>query len=213
MSHNHATHMYLVRHGETDWNREQRLQGVLDVPLNETGVAQARRLADYFAVVPIAGVVTSPLVRASVTAAVLAEVCACPLQIDPRLREIDHGSWSGLTLPDIGQRCPAFVRNRQLTAAAFDVSGGESLSEASRRASDALADLLSAYDGQAVLVVGHGITLALMWCAANGLDHARFHEHLSPNAGVVFLTFSRRQLADARTLADAMTATRSGAPR
>jgi probable phosphoglycerate mutase len=200
--------LYLVRHGETDWNREQRLQGVLDVPLNEAGTAQARRLADQFTALPIACVASSPLIRATATAAILADACACPLRIDPRLREIDHGSWSGLRLSDIGQRFPTLVRNEQLRPAAFDVSGGDRLPDVHLRASDVLADLVAGHDGHSVLVVGHGITLALMWCVANNVEIARFQDHLPPNAGVVVLTYSQRQLVDARTTTDPETAVR-----
>lgn len=195
------TDLYLVRHGETDWNREQRLQGILDVPLNRAGVAQARRLADAFARIPVACVVTSPLARASATAVMLARACACPLKTDARLREIDHGAWSGRTLPDLGRRFPSLVRNEQLLPAAFDVSRGEQLADVSRRSADALADLIETYAGRSVVVVGHGVSLAAMWCAAAGLPIARFQECLPPNAGGVVLTFSRRQLVGARTMA------------
>ena len=194
------TCLYLVRHGETDWNREQRLQGTLDVPLNSAGVAQARRLAGAFARIPIACVVTSPLARASATAVMLARACACPLNTDARLREIDHGTWSGRTLPDLGRRFPSLVRNEQLLPGAFEVSRGEQLADVSRRSADALADLIDTYAGQSVVVVGHGVTLAAMWCVATGLDITRFHECLPPNAGGVVLTFSRRQLVDAQTM-------------
>lgn len=194
------THLYLVRHGETDWNREQRLQGTRDVPLNSAGVAQARRLADYFVRIPVACIVSSPLARASATAAILANACACPHMTDARLREIDHGTWSGRTLPDLGQCFPSLVKNEQLLPEAFDVSRGESLLAVYRRASEALADLLDAYIGQAVVVVGHGVTLAAMSCVAIGLDIARLHECQPPNAGGVVLTFSERHFIDARAM-------------
>ncbi len=197
MADGRETRLYLVRHGETNWNREQRLQGVLDVPLNEAGAAQARRLADRFASFQIACVVSSPLVRASATAAMLADACACPLQLEPRLREVDHGSWSGLTLPEIGRRFPLLVRDDRLRPEAFDVSGGERLPGVHRRVSAVLADLLPAHDGDSVLVVGHGVTLAVMWCVASGVDVAQFNEYLPPNAGSVLLTFSNRQLVAA----------------
>jgi broad specificity phosphatase PhoE len=195
------THLYLVRHGETDWNRERRLQGTVDVPLNSAGVAQARRLADYFVALPIVCLVSSPLARAAATAAILAEGCACPHATDARLREIDHGTWTGRTLVDLGQSFPSLVKDEQLLPEAFHVSAGESLSAVSRRASDVLADLLDVYRGQSAVVVGHGVTLAAMWCAAAGLEIARFHECQPPNAAGVVLTFARRHLVEARVLA------------
>lgn len=206
MPRSEQTVLYLVRHGETDWNRGQRLQGTRDVPLNEAGVVQAHELADYFAALPIACVVTSPLVRASETAAILADACACPLHVDARLREIDHGSWSGMTLPDIGQRFPLLVEHEQLRPEAFDLSGGERLPEICHRVSEVLADLLSQHAGESVLVVGHGITLALMSCVASGVDPALFPEHLPPNATGVVLTFSYRTLVDSQPVRRVKTA-------
>jgi broad specificity phosphatase PhoE len=202
-----VTVLYLVRHGETDWNREQRLQGTRDIPLNETGVAQAHELAGYFSTLPITCVISSPLVRASQTAAILADACACPVRVEARLQEIDHGSWSGLTLPDIGSRFPALVAHEQLRPEAFDVGGGERLPDVYRRVAEVLADLLSQHEKEHVLVVGHGITLALMSCAANGVDPALFPEHLPPNASGVVLTFSRHTLVDSQPVRRAKTAT------
>lgn len=195
------TYLYLVRHGETDWNREHRLQGTLDVPLNSAGVAQARRLADCFVRLPVVWIVSSPLARASATAAILAEACACPHTTDARLREIDHGAWSGRTLLELGQSFPLLLKDEQLLPEAFDVSRGEPLLAVYHRASEVLTDLLDAHGGQSVVVVGHGVTLAAMWCAATGLGIARLQEHQPPNAGGVVLTFSQRQLVDTRAIA------------
>src|ERR1700730_178728 len=128
------TLLYLVRHGETDWNREQRLQGALDVPLNSAVVAQARRLADYFAPLPIECIVSSPLARASATAAILAEACACPHTTDGRLCKSDHGAWRGRPLLDFGQCFPSLVKDAQVLPEAFDVSCGEPLLAVYRRA-------------------------------------------------------------------------------
>lgn len=197
------TLLYLVRHGETDWNRERRLQGTLDVPLNDIGIAQARQLAGRFTALPIACVASSPLIRSSATAAVLAKACGCPLRIDARLREIDHGSWSGLTMADIARRFPSLVENGQLTSEAFDASGGECLLDVSRRVSDVLADLLSWNQGQSVVVVGHGVTLAVMSCAAHAVDPARFDAHVPPNAAGLVLTFSERRLIESRPVVSA----------
>lgn len=195
------TRIYLVRHGETDWNREQRLQGTLDVPLNRVGVAQARRLADAFARLPIACIVSSPLARASATAAMLARASACPLKPDVRLREIDHGMWSGRTLPDIGRRFPSLVKDNRLSPDAVQIGDGEQVSALYRRVSGALTDSIDGFRGQSVVMVTHGVTLAAMWCAATGLDISRLHECLPANAGGGVLTFSRHQLVDARTMA------------
>jgi broad specificity phosphatase PhoE len=193
-----TTRLYLIRHGETDWNREQRLQGTRDVPLNTVGAAQARRLAHVLGPIPIACIVTSPLKRASATAVILARGRACSIATDARLREIDHGTWSGRTLPDLGSRFPSLVEGGLFVRSAFEFSGGEPLLAVYRRASTALADVIERHGGQSVAMVGHGVTLAAVVCAATGLDIERLHEKLPPNAGGAVLTFTGRHLVDAR---------------
>jgi broad specificity phosphatase PhoE len=81
------------------------------------------------------------------------------------------------------------------------------------RVVESLADLLARHEGEAVLVVGHGMALALMCCTARGVDVLRFSEHLPPNAGVVALTFLGGELVEARTRVGAETAVGSEAPR
>ena len=194
MARSRTTRLYLIRHGETDWNRAQRLQGAIDVPLNEAGTVQAHQLAARFTMLPLACVVSSPLARAWATAVTIARVAACPLRADARLREVEHGSWSGLTLSEIGRRFPSLVGGDRLLPEAFALGGGERLDDVHRRVSAVLADLVAECDGLSVAVVGHGVALALMICAATGLDAMRFNEHPLPNASITCLTFRRSRL-------------------
>jgi broad specificity phosphatase PhoE len=92
-----VTTLLLVRHGETDWNAEGRLQGHTDQPLNDYGRRQARALADRLAGNDIAAIYTSDLSRARETAEILAERLALPVVTDPDLRERNWGNWEGLT--------------------------------------------------------------------------------------------------------------------
>lgn len=101
----------LVRHGETEWNRERRIQGRFDSPLTERGIAQARaigRLVKRLPDVASARIVASPLGRARLTAEIIAEHLAArpQLVIDDRLREISVGSWDGLTYRDLAMHYP-----------------------------------------------------------------------------------------------------------
>jgi broad specificity phosphatase PhoE len=101
-----ATTLLLVRHGETDWNRENRFQGHADQPLNDRGREQARELAGSLGSQPLTALYTSPLRRASETA----EIVGRELGLDPRpyeaLREIDVGDWQGLTISEVKARFP-----------------------------------------------------------------------------------------------------------
>ena len=100
------TRILLARHGETDWNRLGRWQGHADPPLNEAGLSQAAELAERLAGDGIAAVYSSDLVRASETARVVADRLGLDVVEDARLREIDVGSWSGLTRAEVEQRFP-----------------------------------------------------------------------------------------------------------
>ncbi len=101
-----ATTILLARHGETDWNREGRLQGHADPPLNDRGREQARELALRLAGVGLDAIYASDLRRALETAEVVAAAHALPVTRDAGLREIDVGSWSGLTREKIEERFP-----------------------------------------------------------------------------------------------------------
>ena len=94
---NEATRLYIVRHGETAWNLEQRIQGQLDIPLNDTGRGQAARMAQALAGEGIAAVYSSDLSRAAETAAALAQAAGLPLRTDPSLRERGFGHFEGVT--------------------------------------------------------------------------------------------------------------------
>jgi broad specificity phosphatase PhoE len=92
-----VTTLLLVRHGETDWNAEGRLQGHTDTPLNDYGRRQAKALADELAHGPIDAVYSSDLARARETAEILGGRLGLPVTLDPELREKNWGSWEGLT--------------------------------------------------------------------------------------------------------------------
>jgi len=141
------TDLYLVRHGETDWNRQRRIQGRTDIPLNETGREQARLTGTLLTRRPIARVVASPLVRARETA----EIIAGELGLDaPELRdafvERDYGAAEGLSFHEIDTLYP------EGTA----VPGRETREEVAARILPALLALAGEYPGAAIVVVSHG---------------------------------------------------------
>src|SRR6266568_1977988 len=104
------TTLLLARHGETDWNREGRWQGWADPPLNDAGRTQARQLADQLRSTPFDAVYSSDLRRAHETAEIVAAPHDVAVVVDRDLREIDIGSWSGLTRPEIESRFPDGTR-------------------------------------------------------------------------------------------------------
>ncbi|MDX2025152.1 histidine phosphatase family protein [Microcella sp.] len=137
----------LVRHGETDWNRERRIQGSTDIPLNDTGREQARATGTLLASRHWTALVASPLSRAAETASIIgAEVGLGEPELEPRLAERDYGDAEGLTGPEIDLRYPDGA----------DVPGREPREAVADRAVAALHDLAARHPGEAVIVVAHG---------------------------------------------------------
>jgi broad specificity phosphatase PhoE len=166
-----VTTILLARHGETDWNRDDRFQGHADPPLNAAGRKQARVLADALAGEPLAAVYTSPLRRAAETA----EIVAAPhgLRAEPveGLREVDVGFWEGLTRADLEQRYPERFR-RWLVEHEQGWEDGETYAEMGRRVVPALLALAERHDGGRILAVTHGGPIRAAIAAAAGITHA-----------------------------------------
>lgn len=164
--------LVLVRHGETDWNRDGRWQGHADPGLNELGrqqaAAAAARVAREFAGAPI---VTSDLRRAAETAAAAGAAMGVQPSIDARLREVDVGEWSGLTRDQVQERDPAgYLAWEEGRNTGYP--GGETFSELAARATGAMHDLFESHAGGTVIAVCHGGTIRAMVAAALGIGDA-----------------------------------------
>jgi len=174
------TELWLVRHGETDWNRERRFQGHADPPLNDTGREQARALAEELAGAGIAAVYTSDLARARETAQIVADrlgVEAVPLR---ELREIDVGEWQGLTWPEIGERFPEGVAAWRARGHGWE--SGESYAELAERVVEALKRIAAENRGRRVLVVAHGGTVRATKASIDGVTVAESRTRSGPAA-------------------------------
>jgi probable phosphoglycerate mutase len=168
-----ATTIVLVRHGETDWNRERRFQGHADVPLNAVGLAQARELAASLDGERFSAVYSSPLRRALETAEIVAARLGVAIEANAGLMEVDVGSWSGLTTLEVEERFPeGFRRWREHGSGWTD---GETYEELARRVTSALAEIGRRHPGEHVLAVSHGgpIRSALASAAGLSVDSAR----------------------------------------
>ena len=148
------TTILLARHGETDWNREGRFQGWADPPLNATGRAQAVDLSVQLMAEELAAVYSSPLRRAYETAEVVAASRGLePVTVDA-LREVDVGSWSGLTRAEIEQRFPDQYARWLGYGQGWE--DGETYEQMVDRVVGALQELAEARDGERILAVTHG---------------------------------------------------------
>lgn len=186
--------VYLVRHGQTSWNRDQHLQGLRDIPLNRIGIRQSHRLAKWHRSTGVRRIVSSSLLRARRTAQILAERTGGPPLTDNRLREIDHGPWTGLRLETIKDRFPDDFATWSLFPEKLRTSNGESLIVVYRRCTEALLDLINENPDEDVLIVSHGVVNALLLCAAMGASLSRIGEYSPHNAAGSALTVQRRKI-------------------
>ena len=168
--------LLLVRHGETDWNREPtRCQGWAQVELNEAGRAQARAQGRALCERGLELIVSSHLLRARETAELIAAELGGDVRVitDPRLAETHRGDWEARTFSEIMAEDPDAWRQYREQPESFRFPGGESLAEQQRRVLAALRDV--AQGGQAALLVTHGGSIRLVRCFLTGRGIGAFH--------------------------------------
>ena len=167
------TRIILIRHGETAWNAERRLQGHLDIPLNDEGERQARLLAEALASEPLDLLVSSDLQRARQTAQAVASLRGMPLLTEPALRERCYGGFEGLLYSEIEQRFPVeFAAWQARDVDAILPTGknrGESFRQFYARATGAILALAKAHPGRTIAMVAHGGVLECAYRMACGL--------------------------------------------
>jgi broad specificity phosphatase PhoE len=178
-----VTTLVLVRHGETDWNREGRWQGHSDTHLNELGREQARRVAGELRDVDV--VYSSDLARSRETADVIAGALGLDVRLDPRLRERSFGAWEGLTVTEI-EADFADAHARWLAGEGAGADDAEPFEAFGDRVQNFLEDVLGRHPDETVLVVAHGGSIRVIHALASGLDYVRDHRSIPgvPNAAV-----------------------------
>lgn len=170
--------LVLTRHGLTARSDpEQHLGQAIDIGLDEAGRAQATALRDRLAAVRFDRVVTSPLLRATETAAIVA-----PTQVattDARLAEMDYGAWEGLTYAEVEARDPEYRPRWEATPDLLACPDGESGNDVADRVRSFLVDLLAAdADADLVLAIGHSTTNRILCCVALGLPVRDYRRRL-----------------------------------
>ncbi|NOX97436.1 MAG: histidine phosphatase family protein [Nitrospirae bacterium] len=177
------TKLILVRHGETDWNRENRIQGWLDIPLNEEGLKQAEKLAEELSEMKIEAVYSSPLKRALQTAEVVADKHHLAVRKISALREINQGKWQGLLVSEAKKRYRKLYPHWQREPFEVRPPEGERLEEVSRRVRKACRKIVDNHPQETVCLVTHKVAAALIKCHYLGLDRNRLWKLLPENAG------------------------------
>ena len=178
------TEIWLVRHGQTDWNIEGRWQGHADIPLNFTGVEQARSLASNLAGngYIFKAIYSSDLLRAYTTAQEIGKSLDLPVHKDRRLREISKGAWEGMLVSQVSELSTEANRQRREDPLYSRAPGGESLMEVAARLSSAADDIAVAHPLGPVLVVTHGLASAVLLCLANQWPLQEAYDRIPNNA-------------------------------
>jgi probable phosphoglycerate mutase len=165
-----ATRIIAIRHGETTWNVDTRIQGHLDIPLNDTGHQQARRMARALADEPITAVYASDLARAQETAGHLARVLSLDVTPETGLRERGFGDFEGKTFAEIETVLPEQAMRWRKRDPDFAPSGGESLLQLRERVVGTVEKLAARHPGELIAMVGHGGVMDVLYRAATRLD-------------------------------------------
>jgi len=157
------TQLLLIRHAQSTWNADGRIQGWADPPLNETGLDQACKLAQRLVADghAIAAIYSSPLLRAKQTAEQVSQIFDLPVQTDDRLKENNVGQLTGLTGPEVEQRFPEWLAARRASLEWMPPPEGEDRDHFVSRAVAVMTDIVANHAGQTVAVVSHGGTLGV----------------------------------------------------
>lgn len=194
------TEFLLIRHGETDWNRALRFQGQIDVPLNDIGLSQARRLATHLAVGDWSQALhlhSSDLSRAMQTAQPLAHAGRV-LTPQPGLREQGFGLFEGKSVDELQTEMPDLWAQWRRFEADFELPEGESTRRFHARIMTTLEELALQHRGERLVVVTHGGVLDMVWRSVHQLDLSGYRQCPIPNAGVNHVVWQdgRWQIAD-----------------
>jgi 2,3-bisphosphoglycerate-dependent phosphoglycerate mutase len=192
MAEDQLTRIVAIRHGETDWNVDTRIQGQTDIALNATGRWQAERLVDAVAEEGIAAVYASDLARAWQTAQAVARGSGADVVPEPGLRERHFGIFEGFTFREIEQRWPAESERWRKRDPHFGPEGGETLQSFFERCITTATRLAAAHAGQTIALVAHGGVMDCLYRAAAGIAVTAPRSWQLGNAGINRLLYTRR---------------------
>jgi phosphoserine phosphatase len=165
--------LYVVRHGETAWNKEEVFRGRKDVPLNETGQKQAQLTGQYFLNKGIARIYSSPLGRAMQTAEGIRKATKIPIEVMDELTDMNFGAWEGLTLREVEMLYPEELKGWQISPEKFHAREGESLEDVRRRVSNGIQKVVKVETGPIVLV-SHRVICKIIFLYALSIQNKHF---------------------------------------
>lgn len=182
--------LFIVRHGESEWNRVHRYQGQLDAPLSDLGLRQAEALGARLRDEPIDAIYTSPLQRASVTAdAIARQHPQAPLRTDPALLEIHHGEWQGKYSDEVSALYGEGLREWREHPTRAQMPGGESFSNVLKRTLEFKELAYAAHAGQTVVASTHDVVVKILVADALGMDMDRINRIWIGNASITVIEY------------------------
>jgi broad specificity phosphatase PhoE len=177
------TDLWLVRHGQTDWNLTGRWQGQTShAPgLNDVGRAQALSTREHLTGIHFSAMYCSDLLRARQTAELISESLNLNITLEPRLREMNLGAWEGMLSDDIEARYPLELAERAHDPLHARPPQGESPLDVEERVITAVTEITKKHPDDSVLIVSHGVSLAVIICHAQGIPMDEVYEHIPEN--------------------------------
>ena len=189
--------LYLIRHGETDYNNSLRFQGQTDIPLNQKGIEQAEKAADFFKDIPLQAIYTSTLIRAKTTAEIIARAKGMELQETDALREMSFGIWENMNTKDIQKKYAKEWKDFFASPARTTIPQGESMLAVQKRAYPTVQEILDRYPEGDVAFVAHGGIIRVLMCTMLGLDLNRaWHLHVGNASITCFYYWGRSYTLD-----------------
>jgi broad specificity phosphatase PhoE len=178
------TELWLVRHGQTDWNLTGRWQGQApDAPgLNDLGKLQALAILPQMQSVHLSAIYTSDLLRARQTAELIARPLSLTVWLEPRLREINLGVWEGMLFNNIETQYPQELKARRQDPFHTSAPNGETPLEVAVRVLQAVNEIVHKHPDESILIVSHGVSLAIIICQAEEFPLDQVYEHIPVNA-------------------------------
>jgi alpha-ribazole phosphatase len=182
-----TTQIFLIRHGESEWNSSRRYTGQRDVPLSDLGKKQAQRLAERLKDAGLAAVYTSPLRRARETAQAIGQLARVPVILEPGLKEIHHGLWEGLTAEQVSAQFPAEYALWRTQPHRVTMPQGESLAEVAARAEATWRRVVAEQRGSKIAVCSHDAVMRVLLLIALGLALEHFWKWGFGNASLTVI--------------------------
>jgi probable phosphoglycerate mutase len=177
--------LYLIRHGQTDYSRENRFCGSIDPPLNDVGLRMATAFGAAYAGLEWNAIYSSPRQRARQTAEALASRTNVEIHTEDGLAEIAYGEWEGLRHEEVKERWPEAYAYWSADVASRGTPGGETAFGVAARAAPVLERLRARHESGRVLLVSHKATIRILVCALVGLDVRLFRDRLSQGVAAV----------------------------